>query len=72
MDDDGLRALLAAVGQDGAELGVRVIGDDGSILGHAEYSAQQTPVHLKSTIDPLLAEALAKAKTPTQCQKLTG
>jgi hypothetical protein len=67
--DAQLAALLSAFGQDGKVLGVRIVGDDGSVLGEASYPIDQSTVHSKLAIDPLLAEAEAKAKTPSQCRK---
>jgi hypothetical protein len=71
-DDDGLRGLLAAIGKDGDRLEVRIIGDDGSVLGRWTYLAEHSPVHSKLAIDPFLAAATVKAKTPTQCNKVSG
>jgi hypothetical protein len=68
--DDGLRAFLAGVGRPGAQVEVRLIGDDGALLAQAAYPADRPPVFDKAVIDPLLARAAAKPLS--QCQKLGG
>jgi hypothetical protein len=67
--DAGLSELLHAVGEPGGVVAVRIVGDDGAVLAAASYSIDQPAVRSKAAIDAALGEALAKAKTPTQCQK---
>lgn len=70
--DAGLVELLRDAGEPDAKLGVRIVGDDGSVLAAAAYGIDQPAVRAKPKIDAALAEALAKAKTPAQCRKQTG
>lgn len=70
--DSGLKALLAAVGAPGAVIDVRVVGDDGSILQSGSFRVDSPAVNSKERVDAALDEALAKAKTPTSCQKLSN
>ena len=70
--DPDLAALLNAVGKEGTTIEVRIVGDDGMVLSDGNYGAGRAPVRSTAVIDPLLSQALAKAKTPTQCQKQGG
>jgi hypothetical protein len=70
--DDGLRLLLAGVGQaSAAPLEVRVMGGDGAVLADATYSTTDPQVRDRALVLAALQQALALAKTPTQCQKLS-
>jgi hypothetical protein len=71
-DDAGLVQLLHATGDPDAKLGVSIVGDDGAVLATATYGIDQPAVHSRAKIEAALAEALAKAKTPAQCQKQAG
>jgi hypothetical protein len=69
--DDGLHSLLASVGDaSGGTIEVRIVGDDGVVLAAATYTMADPPVRDRSLVLAALRQALALAKTPTQCQKL--
>jgi hypothetical protein len=67
--DAGLVQVLHATGDPDARLVVSIVGDDGSTLGTASYGIDQPAVRSRARIEAALADAMAKAKTPTQCQK---
>ena len=70
--DAGLVALLRDAGEPDSKLGVRIVGDDGSLLAAATYAIDQPAVRARPKIDAALAEALVKAKAPAQCRKQTN
>jgi hypothetical protein len=70
--DAGVAELLHAAGDPDARLGVQVVGDDGSILASATYAIDEPAVHAKARIAAALAQAMDKARTPTQCPKQAG
>ncbi len=65
---DGLGQVLHAAGDPDAKLAVSIVGDDGAVLGTATYGIDQPAVRSRAKIEAALAGALAKAKTPAQCQ----
>jgi hypothetical protein len=68
----GLRRLLASVGQQPGSLEVKVVGDDGSVIGDATYELAPSPIGDKATVGTTLAQAQAAAKSPaTECRPLT-
>ena len=69
--DPGLSEVLHATGVPGSVVAVRIVGDDGRVLATTSYNIDQPAVRSKARIDAALGEALAKAKTPAQCQKQT-
>ena len=71
--DAGLGDLFSAVGAPGAVLEVRAVaGDDGSVLARGSYPVDQPPTRAQAAVGDLLNQALALAKTPTQCSKVQG
>ena len=70
--DAGLRTLLADVGQPGAVIGVRIVGDDGSIIGQATYPVDRPAILDKATLEGAIAGAMEAAKIPAQCQKVSN
>lgn len=70
--DAGLAAILSAVGEPGADIEVRIVGDDGSILGDAHYPVGAPLVRSKTVINSLLAEAKSKTNDLSRCRKLAA
>jgi hypothetical protein len=69
--DAGLKDLLSAVGQPKAVIEAQIVGDDGSVLADASYAVDQPPLRTQAAVDAVLDQALALAKTPAQCRKLS-
>jgi hypothetical protein len=67
--DAGLAQVLQMAGEPDAKLSVSVIGDDGTVMSKAAYRIDQPAVRSKAKLQAVLNEALAAAKTPSQCRK---
>ena len=67
--DHGLNTLLAAVGQPGAVIGVRIVGGDGSIIEQATYPVDRPAITAPMVFEAALSDALTKSKAPAQCPK---
>jgi len=64
--------VLAAVGEPGGSVEVRILGNDGSLIADGSYAISVPLARQKPLVQDALQQALTLAKTPTQCRKLAN